>query len=115
MKQELPPEALTWHSYLNRRMLICVFLGFSSGLPLFILLSLMQAWLAKSGLKISDIGAFEVNEAFAPVPLAWLKDLGADPAALRRPLFSGRSGASWPSRWSTCARWSAAASPRARA
>ena len=34
--------------------------------------------LAKSGLKVSDIGAFEVNEAFASVPLAWLKDLGAD-------------------------------------
>ncbi len=29
-------EKLTWHSYLNRRMLILVFLGFSSGLPLFI-------------------------------------------------------------------------------
>jgi acetyl-CoA acyltransferase len=41
-----------------------------------------QKALAKSGLKISDIGAFEVNEAFAPVPLAWLKELGADEAAL---------------------------------
>ena len=29
-----------------------------------------------------DIGAFEVNEAFAPVPMAWLKDLGADEKAL---------------------------------
>ena len=34
--------------------------------------------LAKSGLSPSDIGAFEVNEAFACVPLAWLKDIGAD-------------------------------------
>jgi acetyl-CoA acyltransferase len=34
--------------------------------------------LERSGLKIDDIGAFEVNEAFASVPLAWLKDLGAD-------------------------------------
>ncbi|MBK5306536.1 MAG: acetyl-CoA C-acyltransferase [Frankiaceae bacterium] len=41
-----------------------------------------QKALAKSGLKISDIGAFEVNEAFAPVPLAWLKELGADEKAL---------------------------------
>ena len=32
----------------------------------------------KSGLKASDIGAYEVNEAFASVPLAWLKDIGAD-------------------------------------
>ena len=33
---------------------------------------------AKSGLSASDIGAYEVNEAFASVPLAWLKDIGAD-------------------------------------
>jgi acetyl-CoA acyltransferase len=38
--------------------------------------------LDRSGLKVSDIGAFEVNEAFAPVPLAWLADIGADPALL---------------------------------
>jgi acetyl-CoA acyltransferase len=34
--------------------------------------------LKKSGLQLSEIGAFEVNEAFASVPLAWLKDIGAD-------------------------------------
>jgi acetyl-CoA acyltransferase len=38
--------------------------------------------LKKSGLSISDIGAFEINEAFAPVPMAWLKETGADPKAL---------------------------------
>jgi acetyl-CoA acyltransferase len=37
-----------------------------------------QKALKRSGLKLSDIGVFEVNEAFAPVPLAWLKDIGAD-------------------------------------
>ena len=37
---------------------------------------------AQSGLSIDDIGAFEVNEAFAPVPLAWLAETGADPARL---------------------------------
>jgi acetyl-CoA acyltransferase len=37
-----------------------------------------QKVLEKSGLSIDDIGAYEVNEAFAPVPLAWLKDIGAD-------------------------------------
>lgn len=35
--------------------------------------------LDRSGLDIDDIDAFEVNEAFASVPLAWLKDIGADP------------------------------------
>ncbi|MGC5255690.1 thiolase family protein [Gordonia sp. DT218] len=39
-----------------------------------------QKVLAKSGLSLEDIGVFEVNEAFASVPLAWLKDIGADPA-----------------------------------
>ncbi|WP_432167049.1 thiolase family protein [Streptomyces sp. bgisy031] len=34
--------------------------------------------LKKSGLSIDDIGAFEINEAFAPVPAAWLKETGAD-------------------------------------
>ncbi|WP_111511484.1 thiolase family protein [Mycobacterium kyogaense] len=34
--------------------------------------------LKKSGLTIDDIGVFEVNEAFAPVPMAWLKETGAD-------------------------------------
>jgi acetyl-CoA acyltransferase len=38
--------------------------------------------LDRSGLSLDDIGVFEVNEAFAPVPLAWLADLGADPARL---------------------------------
>jgi acetyl-CoA acyltransferase len=38
--------------------------------------------LERSGLSIDQIGAFEVNEAFAPVPLAWLAETGADPKVL---------------------------------
>ena len=34
--------------------------------------------LTRSGLRLDEIGAFEVNEAFASVPLAWLGDIGAD-------------------------------------
>jgi acetyl-CoA acyltransferase len=41
-----------------------------------------QKVLARSGLAIDDIGIYEVNEAFAPVPMAWLADIGADPARL---------------------------------
>lgn len=37
------------------------------------------AVLHRAGLHISDIGVFEVNEAFASVPLAWLAETGADP------------------------------------
>ena len=38
--------------------------------------------LKRSGMKIEDIDLYEVNEAFAPVPLAWLQHLGADPAKI---------------------------------
>ena len=38
--------------------------------------------LARAGMKIDDIDLYEVNEAFASVPLAWLKHTGADPARL---------------------------------
>ncbi|SFT34367.1 acetyl-CoA C-acetyltransferase [Sedimentitalea nanhaiensis] len=38
--------------------------------------------LQRAGLRIDDIDLFEVNEAFAPVPLAWLKRTGADPERL---------------------------------
>jgi len=57
----------SWHSYLNRRMLTLVFLGFSSGLPLFILLNLMQAWLAKAGLDVKALGLF----ALVMFPYTW--------------------------------------------
>jgi len=38
--------------------------------------------LERSGRKIGDIDLYEVNEAFAPVPLAWLKEIGGDPDRL---------------------------------
>jgi acetyl-CoA acyltransferase len=56
--------------------------------------------LSKAGVALSEVGAFEVNEAFAPVPLAWIAETGADPSrvnpqggaiALGHPL--GASGA----------------------
>ncbi|ATQ30735.1 acetyl-CoA acetyltransferase [Rhodococcus ruber Chol-4] len=39
-----------------------------------------QHALAKTGLSIDDIDLVEINEAFAPVVLAWIKEIGADPA-----------------------------------
>ena len=38
--------------------------------------------LARAGMQIGNIGLYEVNEAFAPIPLAWLQATGADPAKL---------------------------------
>ena len=53
--------------------------------PLFMLtapIPATQKVLARAGLTIHDIDAYEVNEAFAPVPLAWARELDADPAKL---------------------------------
>lgn len=58
---------LTWRSYFNTRMLTVLVLGFSSGLPLFILLYLLQAWLAKSGLSLKSLGLF----ALVQFPYIW--------------------------------------------
>jgi acetyl-CoA acyltransferase len=38
--------------------------------------------LRKAGIGLAEVGVFEVNEAFAPIPLAWLAETGADPALL---------------------------------
>ena len=38
--------------------------------------------LERAGMAIDDIDLYEVNEAFASVPLAWLRETGADPARL---------------------------------
>ena len=51
--------------------------------PLLMLTGILPATqkvLAKAGLTIADIDAFEVNEAFSSVVLTWLKETGADPA-----------------------------------
>ena len=52
---------------LNRRMLICIFTGFSSGLPLYILISLVPAWLRSEGVDLTSIGLF----ALIQLPFTW--------------------------------------------
>jgi acetyl-CoA acyltransferase len=53
--------------------------------PLFMLTGIIPATnkvLARSGLDLADIDTYEVNEAFAPVPMAWAHEFGADPTRL---------------------------------
>ena len=52
----------------SRRMLICIVLGFSSGLPLYLLINLISAWLRSSAVDLEDIGIFS---AVAGVPYVW--------------------------------------------
>lgn len=53
--------------FLNRRMLICIFTGFTSGLPLYILISLVPAWLRSTGIDLKAIGLF----ALIQLPFTW--------------------------------------------
>ena len=52
---------------LNRRMLICIFTGFTSGLPLYILISLLPAWLRSEHVDLKSIGLF----ALIQLPFTW--------------------------------------------
>ncbi len=52
---------------LNRKMVTCIFLGFTSGMPLWVLISLVPAWLRTEGIDLSTIGLFSL----ATLPYTW--------------------------------------------
>ena len=52
---------------LTRKMLICIFTGFSSGLPLYLLLNLLPAWLRTEGVSLKAIGLFALTQ----LPYTW--------------------------------------------
>lgn len=55
----LKPESSDWRAaILNRRMLTCIFTGFASGMPLYVLIQLVPAWLKDSGVSLAEIGLF---------------------------------------------------------
>ena len=56
-----------WQSLASKKMLICIFTGFSSGLPLYILVSLLPAWLRSEGVNLKAIGLF----ALINLPFTW--------------------------------------------
>lgn len=66
MADTAPQESLR-EALLNRRMLICLFTGFSSGLPLFILLNLLPAWMRTEGVDLKVIGL----TALFSLPYTW--------------------------------------------
>lgn len=56
-----------WQQLFTRRMLICVFIGFSSGLPLYLLFNLLPAWLRSEHVDLKTIGLF----ALIQFPYTW--------------------------------------------
>lgn len=61
-------DELDWKAaILNRRMLICIFTGFASGLPLYVLIQLVPFWLRAEAVSLKDIGFF----ALVTLPYSW--------------------------------------------
>ncbi len=61
-------EARRWQDILlNRRMVICIFLGFASGMPLYVLFQLVPAWLRSHEVDLATIGLF----ALVSLPYTW--------------------------------------------
>jgi PAT family beta-lactamase induction signal transducer AmpG len=56
-----------WQQLFTRRMAICIFTGFASGLPLYLLLNLIPAWLRTEHIDLKVIGAF----ALIQFPYTW--------------------------------------------
>lgn len=77
---------LSLENVLNRRVLICIFTGFASGMPLYLLIQLIPAWLRSSDVSLVEIGLFSL----VGLPYAWkflwapVLDRWALPLGLRR-------------------------------
>tara|TARA_R110002049_G_scaffold188251_17_gene356670 strand:- start:4736 stop:6001 length:1266 start_codon:yes stop_codon:yes gene_type:complete len=60
--------SISWRTaLLNRRMLICVFTGLASGMPLYVLFQLVPAWLSEGGVSLVEIGLFSL----VGIPYTW--------------------------------------------
>jgi len=80
------PSRRRWQVILfNRRNLICVFQGFSSGLPLYVLVTLVPAWLRTEGIDLSTIGLLSLATLPYTLKFAWAPLLDR-----YRPPFLGR-------------------------
>jgi len=63
-----PAPRRNWKDILfNRRMLVCIFIGFTSGMPLYVLIQLVPAWLRSNGVDLATIGLFSL----VSLPYTW--------------------------------------------
>ena len=82
----MTPSQRNWKEILfTRRMLTCVFLGFTSGMPLWVLISLVPAWLRTEGINLATIGLFSLMT----LPYTW-KFIWSPFMDRYRPPFLGR-------------------------
>ena len=56
------PQDSIFKTIFNTKMLICIFTGFASGLPFYLLIQLLPAWLASEDINIKTIGIFSLTQ-----------------------------------------------------
>ncbi|WGE50848.1 AmpG family muropeptide MFS transporter [Actinobacillus equuli subsp. haemolyticus] len=61
------PQSPIWRQIFTKNMLLCIYTGFCSGLPLFVLIQLMPAWFTSANLDIKTIAAFTLTS----LPYTW--------------------------------------------
>lgn len=66
-----PPQPSVWRQIFSQRMLICVFTGFTSGLPLFFLLNLIPAWLRTEHIDLKVIAAMALVQLPFTLKFLW--------------------------------------------
>src|SRR4249920_2320824 len=81
--------AAPWYAFLfSRRLLICVLQGFSSGLPLYVLIQLVPGWLRREGVDLATIGLFSLGT----LPYTWKFVWSPLVDRFRLPFFGRRRG-----------------------
>lgn len=76
-----------WRNVFSRRMLVAFVMGFSSGLPLLLTITVLQAWMTRSGVDLSLIGLMSLVGLPYTIKFIWapLLDRGSFPALERQP------------------------------
>lgn len=82
------PSPGVWRQIFTRRMLICIFTGFTSGLPLYFLINLVPAWLRSEAIDLKTIGLF----ALIGLPFTWKFIWSPVMDAVKLPFLGRRRG-----------------------
>jgi MFS transporter, PAT family, beta-lactamase induction signal transducer AmpG len=87
-----PPFAQTLSVYLQRRVLIVLLLGFSSGLPLILVGSTLQAWMTQNGIDVRTIGLFAAVGVPYTIKFLWAPLVDALDVPVLSPVLGRRRG-----------------------
>ncbi len=71
LSSPLPDNQTTWQKIFSYKMMLCIFMGFSSGMPLFFLINLVPAWLRTEGISLTIIAALSAIQFPYTIKFLW--------------------------------------------